>query len=96
VFAFESAKLLFHRLGIVMLNTKIIEEIASKISQMLSSTPAADLEKNLNALLRGIFTKLELVTREEFDVQTQVLQRAREQLDTLEGKLAELEARQQR
>jgi len=79
-----------------MLNTKIIEEIASKISQMLSNTPAADLEKNLNALLRGVFTKLELVTREEFDVQTQVLQRAREQLDKLEKKLAELEARQQR
>lgn len=79
-----------------MINTKIIDEIASKISQMLASTPAADIEKNLNALLRGIFTKLELVTREEFDVQTQVLQRARMQLDALEKKLAELEARQEK
>jgi len=77
-----------------MLNTKIIDEIASKISQMLASTPAADIEKNLNALLRGIFTKLELVTREEFDIQTQVLQRTREQLDALEKRLAEIEAQQ--
>lgn len=75
-----------------MINSKIIDEIASKISQMLANSPAADIEKNLNALLRGIFTKLELVTREEFDVQTQVLQRARMQLDALEKRLAELEA----
>ena len=77
-----------------MLNARIIEEISSKISQMLASTPAADLEKNLNALLRGVFTKLELVTREEFDVQTQVLQRTRAQLEVLEKRLAELESRQ--
>jgi BMFP domain-containing protein YqiC len=77
-----------------MLNNKIIDEIASKISQMLASSPAADIEKNLNALLRGIFTKLELVTREEFDIQTQVLQRTREQLDALEKRLAEIEAQQ--
>ena len=76
-----------------MLNTKIIEEISSKISGMMGSTPAADLEKNINALLRGIFTKLELVTREEFDVQTQVLQRTRMQLEALEKRLAEIEAR---
>lgn len=75
-----------------MLNTKIIEEIASKISQMVASTPAADIEKNVHALLRGIFTKMELVTREEFDVQSQVLQRTREQLEMLERRLAELEA----
>jgi len=76
-----------------MLNTKIIEEISSKISGMMASTPAADLEKNINALLRGIFTKLELVTREEFDVQAQVLQRTRLQLEALEKRLAEIEAR---
>ena len=60
---------------------------------MMASTPAADLEKNINALLRGIFTKLELVTREEFDVQAQVLQRTRMQLEALEKRLAEIEAR---
>jgi BMFP domain-containing protein YqiC len=76
-----------------MLNAKIIEEISSKISGMMASTPAADLDKNINALLRGIFTKLELVTREEFDVQTQVVLRTRTQLEALEKRLAELEAR---
>ena len=75
-----------------MLNTKIIEEIASKISQMVASTPAADIDKNIHALLRGVFTKMELVTREEFDVQSQVLQRTREQLEALERRLVELEA----
>ena len=87
-----SDRLRFDRKGNSMINSKIIDEIASKISQMLANSPAADIEKNLNALLRGIFTKLELVTREEFDVQTQVLQRARMQLDALEKRLAELEA----
>jgi BMFP domain-containing protein YqiC len=76
-----------------MLNAKIIEEISNKISEMIDKTPAADLEKNLNALLRGVFTKLELVTREEFDVQKEVLLRARAQLDALEKRLAELESR---
>lgn len=77
-----------------MLNTKIIDEIASKISRMVSETPAADIEKNLHALLRGAFTKLELVSREEFDIQAQVLRRTREQLDALEQRLTELEERQ--
>jgi BMFP domain-containing protein YqiC len=76
-----------------MLNARIIEEISSKISGMMANTPAADLEKNINALLRGIFTKLELVTREEFDVQSQVLLRTRAQLEVLEKRLNELEAR---
>lgn len=77
-----------------MLNTKFIEEISSKISAMIANSPAGDIERNLNALLRGAFTKLELVTREEFDTQTQVLQRTRAQLEALEKRLAELETRQ--
>ncbi|MDR2220314.1 MAG: accessory factor UbiK family protein [Methylobacillus sp.] len=79
-----------------MLNTQTIEEISAKIREMLAKTPAADLEKNLQALLRSIFTKLDLVSREEFDVQTQVLQRARAQLEALEQRLAELEARKKK
>jgi hypothetical protein len=71
----------------------IIDEIASKISRMLADTPAADVEKNLRALLQGLFAKLDLVTREEFDAQSQVLTRAREQLNQLEKRLVELETR---
>jgi hypothetical protein len=51
----------------------------------------ADVENNLRALLQSIFAKLDLVTREEFDVQTQVLLKNREQLDRLEQKLGKLE-----
>ena len=76
-----------------MINSKIIDEISSKINLMASGSPAADIEKNLRALLQGMFTKLELVSREEFDVQAQVLLRAREQLEALERRISELEQR---
>lgn len=74
-----------------MLDSKILDEISGKISRLLAESPAADVEKNLRALLQGVFAKLDLVTREEFDVQTQVLQRAREQLTQLEQRLTDLE-----
>ena len=68
-----------------------LEEISSKISEMMQSSPLADVEKNVNALIKGAFTKMELVTREEFDVQTDVLLESRKQLIALEAKLALLE-----
>ena len=52
----------------------------------------ADLEKNIHALLRGVFTKMELVSREEFDVQAEVLRNTRKKLEALEVQLASLEA----
>jgi BMFP domain-containing protein YqiC len=76
-----------------MINTQYLDEISNKISALLRDSPAADIEKNLRALLQGIFTKMELVSREEFDVQCQVLLRTREQLQQLEQKLTEVEAR---
>jgi ubiquinone biosynthesis accessory factor UbiK len=75
-----------------MLNAKIIEEISSKLSAVANSSPAKDVEKNMRALLSQGFAKLDLVTREEFDVQTQVLARTREKLAALEKLVAELEA----
>ncbi len=74
-----------------MLNNKFIEDVSRKVSDLISQTPAADIEKNLKSLLQSTFAKLDLVTREEFDVQTQVLQNARAQLTELEKKLTELE-----
>jgi len=74
-----------------MLNNKFIDDISKKISVLISESPMADVESNLRALLQSAFAKLELVTREEFDVQTQVLLKTREQLDRLEQKLNELE-----
>ncbi len=76
-----------------MLDNKILDDISSKISALIAQTPVAEVEKNLRALLQSAFAKLDIVTREEFDTQTQVLLKAREQLDALEQKLAELETR---
>ena len=69
-----------------------IGEISNKIRDMLKDSPVADLEKNINALLKGAFTKMELVTREEFDIQAEVLRNTRQKLEDLEAKLASLEA----
>ena len=74
-----------------MLDQKVIQEIQGRINEVLASSPAKDLEKNLRVMLTGLFARLDLVTREEFDVQREVLVRTREKLDALEAKLAELE-----
>jgi ubiquinone biosynthesis accessory factor UbiK len=76
-----------------MLNTKLFDDLAAKISALIAATPARDVEKNLRALLTGALGRLDLVTREEFDIQREALARAREQLAALEAKVAELEAR---
>lgn len=69
-----------------------IGEISNKIREMLKDSPVADLEKNINALLKGVFTKMELVSREEFDIQAEVLRNTRQKLEEFEAKLAALEA----
>ena len=75
-----------------MLNAKIFNDLSDKLHEAVNNSPAKDVEKNMRALLAQGFSKLDLVTREEFDVQTQVLARAREQLTALETRVAELEA----
>jgi BMFP domain-containing protein YqiC len=74
-----------------MINTQFFEDLSSRIREITKSSPAADMEKNLRALLHGAFTKLELVSREEFDVQADLLRRTRQKLELLEAKQAELE-----
>jgi ubiquinone biosynthesis accessory factor UbiK len=76
-----------------MFNSEKINEISNKINEMIKSSPLADVEKNINALIQGAFTKMELISREEFDVQAEVLRNTREKLEKLEAKLAELEAK---
>jgi ubiquinone biosynthesis accessory factor UbiK len=76
-----------------MADTKILEEIDRRMKDILARSPAADLEKNLRALLQSAFSRLDLVTREEFDVQREVLARTRAKLAELEAKLLELEKR---
>jgi len=74
-----------------MASQNLFEEIDRKMKDILARGPAADLEKNLRALLAAAFGRLDLVTREEFDVQREVLARPRAKLAELEAKLAELE-----
>ena len=78
-----------------MLNAKVFEDLSAKISAAVDNSPAKDIEKNMRALLTQGFSKLDLVTREEFDIQSQVLLRAREQLTALEARVAELEAQRE-
>jgi BMFP domain-containing protein YqiC len=75
-----------------VLNAKIFEDISAKLSDAVNNSPAKDIEKNMRAMLTQGFSKLDLVTREEFDIQAQVLSRAREQLTVLEARVAELES----
>ncbi len=74
-----------------MLDPKTLDDISSKFSALLANSPAKDLEKNAKAVLAGLFGKLDLVTREEFDIQTQVLARTREKLKALEARVEALE-----
>jgi len=77
-----------------MLDPKKIEEIANTISDALPpslTAMQADVEKNIRAAMSATFAKLDLVTREEFDIQTQVLHRTREKLEALEKVVSELE-----
>ena len=67
-------------------------DLQAKISQAFENSPAKDIEKNVKAMLTQGFSKLDLVTREEFDVQAQVLARTRAKLEALEARVAELEA----
>ena len=78
-----------------MLNPKLLDEMSARVSSLLAATPAGDVEKNMRAALAGLFAKLDLVTREEFDVQREVLLRTREKLAALEARINELEARKQ-
>jgi BMFP domain-containing protein YqiC len=75
-----------------MLNPKMLDDVSARISALMANTPAADIEKNMRALLSSLFGRLDLVTREEFDVQREVLARTREKLGQLEARIAELEA----
>jgi len=76
-----------------MAQTSLLEDLSARISEFLATSPAKDLEKNLRALLGAAFAKLDLATREEFEVQTRALARTREKLAELERRVVELEAR---
>ena len=74
------------------MNQKLLDEINDKLRAVLAQSPAGDLERNLRAMLGAWFARLDLVSREEFDVQRELLARTRARLAELEKKVSELEA----
>ncbi len=75
-----------------MPNTPTLDELAARIGKAIEASPARDIEKNVKALLQSGLARLDVVTRQEFDVQQQVLLRTREKIEHLERRLAEFEA----
>jgi BMFP domain-containing protein YqiC len=75
------------------MNEKFLSELSARLAAMAAANPAKDLEKNMRGMLSSAFARVDLVTREEYDVQVQVLARTREKLAALEARLAQLEAR---
>lgn len=73
--------------------TNLVEEVSARMSELFGTGPARDVEKNFRALMSSALARLDLVTREEFDVQAKVLARTREKLAALEARLADLEQR---
>jgi hypothetical protein len=71
--------------------TAFLDDLQQRLAALVEGTPAADLQRNLKALLTQQFAQLDLVTREEFDAHLRVLARTREKLVDLERRLAELE-----
>lgn len=75
-----------------MLGKKLFDEMANKLGDTIDNSPVKDVEKNVKALMGSAFTRMDLITREEFDIQQQVLLKTREKLAELEARITALEA----
>ena len=75
------------------MNERLLAELSARLAALAAANPAKDLEKNFRGMLSSTFAKLDLVTREEYDVQVRLLARAKEKLAALEARVAEMEAR---
>jgi len=76
-----------------MTEKRLLEELAQRLNEAFRDTPAQDIERNLRALLVAWFDRLDLVVREDFEVQRKLLERAQAKLAELEARVAELEGR---
>jgi hypothetical protein len=81
---------------LAVIEPKLFEDLRRRIDEALRNSPAQDIEKNLRALLAAWFERLDLVLREDFEVQRKLLERAQAKLAELEARIAELEARKPR
>jgi len=75
------------------MNEKLLAELSARLAALAANNPEKDLEKNFRGMLSSTFSKLDLVTREEYDVQTRLLARAKEKLAALEARIAQIEKR---
>ena len=75
-----------------MIAKQLFEDFSQKVSETLANSPAKDMEKNAKAMLHGALNKMDVVTREEFDIQQQVLIKTRTKLVELEERLVKLES----
>ena len=78
-----------------MIDKTLFEELNERIGEALRNSPAQDIERNLRVLLAAWFDRLDLVLREDFEVQKKLLERAQAKLADLERRIAELESRAQ-
>ncbi|BDW12172.1 hypothetical protein PSHI8_22560 [Polynucleobacter sp. SHI8] len=69
------------------------EDVQKKVADAVKDSPAKDLEKNVRGLMNQGFQKMDLITRQEFDIQIQVLAKTREKLEELEAKVEALQAK---
>ena len=76
-----------------VIDKQFLGDLSARIDEALRGSPAQDVEKNLKALLAAWFDRLDLVLREDFDVQKKLLERAQTKLAELEARITELEAR---
>ena len=74
-----------------MIPDSFLDQLSSKINDLLPEELPQNIKKNLRALMEASFSKLDLVTREEFDAQREVLLRTREKVDLLQKEFAEIE-----
>lgn len=77
-----------------MADPRLLDEIGTRLSEILAKSPARDVEKNVRALLGAFFERFDLVTREDFEVQKRVLERAQSRIAELELRLGQVEASQ--
>jgi ubiquinone biosynthesis accessory factor UbiK len=70
---------------------RFLDDMAGKLAELAATSPARDLERNAKALLNGAFSRLDLVSREEFEIQKTLLQRALQRLEAVEARLLALE-----
>jgi BMFP domain-containing protein YqiC len=71
--------------------TGFLDDLQRRLAALIAASPAADVQKNIKALLAQQFARLDLVTRDELDIQVQVLARTREKLEALERRVEVLE-----